>query len=114
MVIVKGIIPVRDEAREQALALVQQLARQARDEEGCLCYEVYVQADAPRIIMLWQQWTNLDALEDHFDSDYLDLFLDGIQDLIDGDVHSLHFDVDDEDHHPDLPAMTLADGIVLH
>lgn len=116
MVIVKGVIPVRNEVRESALALVQALARRARDEEGCLSYEVYVQADAPRIIMLWQQWTTLDALEDHFDSDHLDTFLDSIPDMIDGDVHSLHFDVSDEDETelPEPSALSLADDTVLH
>lgn len=116
MVIVKGVIPVRDEVRESALSLVQSLARSARDEEGCLSYEVYVQADSPRVIMLWQQWTDLDALEQHFDSDHLDAFLDRIPDMIDGEVHSLRFDVADEDdgEPPELPILSLGEGTVLH
>lgn len=116
MVIVKGVIPVRDEVRESALSLVQSLARSARDEEGCLSYEVYVQADSPRVIMLWQQWTDLDALEQHFDSDHLDAFLDRIPDMIDGEVHSLRFDVADEDggELPELPVHSLGDDTVLH
>lgn len=114
MVIVKGVIPVRDETRHIALALAQELASEARDEDGCLCYEVYVQADSPRVIMLWQQWETLDALERHFDSEHLDLFLDRIPDMIDGEVHSVHFDVDDDDDSQELAAVTLADGTVVH
>lgn len=116
MVIVKGVIPVRDEVRESALALVQTLARNARDEDGCLCYEVYVRADSPRVIMLWQQWTDLDALEQHFDSEHLDAFLDCIPDMIDGEVHSLRFDVADEDgpEPAELPVLGLGDDTVLH
>ncbi|MCQ6263200.1 antibiotic biosynthesis monooxygenase [Alcanivorax sp. MM125-6] len=116
MVIVKGLIPVRDNLRESAVALAQHLARQARDEEGCLSYEVYLKADSPRVIMLWQQWTDLDALERHFESDYLDDFLDRIPDMIDGEVHSLHFDVteDGEEAPAGQTVTTLADGTMLH
>ncbi|ASK35100.1 putative quinol monooxygenase [Alloalcanivorax mobilis] len=115
MVIVKGVIPVRDATRDKALALIQELASHARDEDGCLSYEVYVKADAPRVIMLWQQWRTLDALERHFDSDHLDLFLDRIPEMIDGEVHSLHFDVsDDEDEGNDPSGMMLADDTVVH
>ena len=56
MVIVKGVIPVRDTLRDSAVALAQELATQARAEHGCVSYEVYVKADTPRVIMLWQQW----------------------------------------------------------
>ncbi|MFP1684104.1 putative quinol monooxygenase [Alloalcanivorax sp. C16-1] len=116
MVIVKGLIPVRDNLRESAVALAQELAQQARDEQGCLSYEVYVKADAPRVIMLWQQWTDLDALERHFDSEHLDDFLDRIPDMIDGEVHSLRFDVTEDGEEPPAgPAPSaLADGTVLH
>jgi quinol monooxygenase YgiN len=52
MVIVKGVIPVRDTLRDSAVALAQELATQARAEHGCVSYEVYVKADTPRVIML--------------------------------------------------------------
>lgn len=115
MVIVKGLIPVRDNLRESAVALAQQLARRARVERGCLSYEVYVKADAPRVIMLWQQWTDLDALERHFDSEYLDDFLDQIPEMIDGEVHSLRFDVTEDGKEPPTEAgALLADDTILH
>lgn len=118
MVIVKGLIPVRADARESALSLVQTLARRTRSEHGCLSCEVYVQADSPQVIMLWQQWRTLDALEHHFDSDHMDTFLECIPDMIDGEVHSLRFDVTDDGDEPDdasdwsMP--TVAKGTVLH
>ncbi|WP_133492875.1 putative quinol monooxygenase [Alcanivorax sp. 24] len=119
MVIVKGLIPVRDDLRDDALALIQTLASEARLEEGCVSYEVYVQADSPRVIMLWQQWRNLDALERHFDSDHLDDFLDRIPDMIDGEVHSLRFDVtgENEEEIEEAPPrfdVVLGDDTVLH
>lgn len=65
MVIVKGLIPVRDDLRDDALALIQTLAREARLEEGCVSYEVYVQADSPGSSCYGSSgaiWTPLNAI----------------------------------------------------
>ncbi|MGB1220278.1 MAG: putative quinol monooxygenase [Alcanivoracaceae bacterium] len=93
MIIVKGSIPVRTEDRPQALALVQELARESRHERGCLVYDVLVQADAPEVIVLWQQWSCVEALEEHFASSHVDAFLDAIPDFIEGEVTSARFEV---------------------
>ncbi|MDX1803048.1 MAG: putative quinol monooxygenase [Alcanivorax sp.] len=121
MIIVKGSIPVKETDQPQALALVQSLAKAARGDAGCLAYEVYLQADEPRVIMVWQQWANMDALETHFASEHVDAFLDAIPDMIDGDVTSSHFDVTHQNGEPlpeldaaEPPAVVLADNITLH
>lgn len=120
MIIVKGSIPVKEDDRSQALALVQEMARVSRGESGCLAYEVYLQADQPRVIMVWQQWRNISALEQHFASDHVDTFLDAIPTMIDGDVISTRFDVTAEDGEPldedmlEQPPVVLADNITLH
>lgn len=93
MIIVKGSIPVRSEDQPQALALVQELAQTSRHERGCLVYDVLVQADAPEVIVLWQQWSCIEALEEHFASSHVDAFLDAIPDFIEGEVTSARFEV---------------------
>ena len=93
MIIVKGSIPVRPEQQDQALALVHNLAEVSRTERGCMAYEVLLQADAPEVIVLWQQWSSIEALENHFASDHVDAFLDAIPDFIDGEVTSARFEV---------------------
>ncbi|WP_040296940.1 putative quinol monooxygenase [Alcanivorax hongdengensis] len=122
MIIVKGSFPVKENDQPRALDLVQALARAARKDRGCLAYEVYLQADEPRVIMVWQQWTSLDALETHFASSHVDSFLDAIPDMLDGDVTSTHFDVTHQDGEPlaedmdghDIAPLVLADNITLH
>ncbi|MBQ24322.1 putative quinol monooxygenase [Alcanivorax sp.] len=120
MIIVKGSFPVKEDEQPQALELVQALASASRGERGCLAYEVYLQADAPRVIMVWQQWSNLDALEIHFGSEHVDAFLDAIPDMIDGDVTSARFDVSSMDGDPivedvsEIAPVVLADNIILH
>jgi quinol monooxygenase YgiN len=119
MIIVKGSIPVKSERRQEAVALIQALAEASRAEMGCLAYEVYIQADCPETIVIWQQWDSLDALEDHFASDHVDCFLDAIPDLIEGEVTSAQFDVQQADWSEqeealELPRVQYADNIVLH
>ena len=120
MIIVKGSFPIKSDQQPEALELVQQLASASRKEQGCLAYEVYVQADEPRVIMVWQQWRCLDSLEGHFGSEHVDAFLDAIPDLIDGEVSSARFDVSGVDGEPvvdepqDIAPVVLADNITLH
>ena len=120
MVIVKGSIPVKESQQRQALELVESLARASREEPGCLAYEVYQQAFAPQMIVVWQQWRSLDALERHFDSAHVDAFIDAIPELIDGDVETQRFDVISEDGElldddlPAFPKVLLAGDITVH
>lgn len=120
MIIVKGSFPIKADQQPVALDLVQSLASASRKEPGCLSYEVYVQADEPRVIMVWQQWSSLDALELHFGSDHVDAFLDAIPDLIDGDVQSARYDVTSVDGEPvieeakESAPVVLAGNITVH
>ena len=120
MIIVKGAIPVKTEQQKEAVDLVEMLAHASREERGCLAYEVYLRADDPDTIVIWQQWACLEALEDHFASDHVDAFLDAIPDLIDGEVESARFEVQsmDDGSEPldavELPQVQLADDLVLH
>lgn len=120
MIIVKGSFPVKQDQQPEALELVQALAKSSRVERGCLAYEVYLQADEPRVIVVWQQWIDLDALEIHFGSEHVDVFLDAIPDMIDGEVTSARFDVSSLDGEPvveevaEIAPLVLADNITLH
>lgn len=120
MIIVKGSIPVKTDHREEAVALVESLAERSRSESGCLSYEVYVKADAPQVIVIWQQWTSMDALEAHFCSEHVDCFLDAIPDYIDGQVTSEHYDVgvgshaDTESSVPERHHLEFAEGTRIH
>lgn len=119
MIIVKGSIPVRQEDRDEAVALIRELAEASRCEQGCVAYEVYLSVDEPETVVLWQQWSSLDALESHFASEHVDAFLDLIPDYIDGQVTSARFDVreevsDEPEEAPEPPRIQYADSILLH
>lgn len=119
MIIVKGSIPVCREEREEAVALIRELADASRREKGCIAYEVYLSVDDPGTVVLWQQWTSVDALESHFASDHVDAFLDVIPDYIEGQVTSARFDVREEvleesEEALEPPRVHFAGNIQLH
>lgn len=119
MIIVKGEFPIKAQCREQAVALVRALADAARAEDGCLSYEVYLPIDHADVIVVWQQWRSVTALETHFESDHLDAFLDAIPDLIAGDVTSVRFDVRDmdgdiDDNEVPCSPVMFGDEVTLH
>lgn len=122
MIIVKGTIPLNREDREEAVALIREMADSSRRESGCLAYEVYLSVDDPDTVVLWQQWRSLDALEAHFASEHVDAFLEMIPDYIGGEVISERFDViaeaDDTGEPGDEPVearrIRFADSIVMH
>ncbi len=124
MIIVKGTIPLDREDREEAVALIREMADSSRRESGCLAYEVYLSVEDPDTVVLWQQWSSLEALENHFASDHVDAFLDVIPDYIDGQVISERFDVraessdatggDVRDESAEPSRVHLADNVVVH
>ena len=124
MIIVKGTIPLDREDREEAVALIREMADSSRRESGCLAYEVYLCVEDPDTVVLWQQWSSLEALEKHFASDHVDAFLDVIPDYIDGQVISERFDVraessdatggDIRDENAGPSRVHLADNVVVH
>lgn len=118
MIIVKGVIPVLADRREEALTLVSRLARAARAETGCLDYDVCVRLDQPNSLVLFQQWRDLDALERHFASPHVEDFIDAIPELIEGDVESIHFEVLSEAPAGEADGgrerIHLCEGVTLH
>lgn len=58
----------------------------------------------------------MDDLECYFDFDYLDVFLDWIFDMIDGEVYFMCFDVIDEDGElvVELFVVEVVEGIILY
>ena len=57
MIIVHGTFPVKAESRDDALALMRQMALASRAEQGCISYEFYVGLTDPNTIpnTMWSQ-----------------------------------------------------------
>lgn len=86
MIIVHGNIPLKPECREEALKLARVMAAATQNEEGCVSYDFYIGLSDPNTLLLFQEWETMDALMGHFQTKHMKSFLDGIPDLISGEI----------------------------
>ncbi len=93
MIIVHGTIPVKAEARDEALDLARTMAAATRVEPGCLSYDFYVGLTEPNKLMLFQEWESMEALMAHFKTEHMDAFLRELPELLDGEITTRRYAV---------------------
>lgn len=93
MIIVHGTFPVKSEVRDDALELMRQMAVASREEQGCISYEFYVGLSDPNVLLLFQEWESVDALQGHFETDHMEEFLKVLPDVLDGEVATRRYEV---------------------
>jgi len=86
VIIVQGSIPVRPECRDQAISMAKNMVEASRLEIGCVSYDFYVGLADPNTLMLFQEWESLDALQAHFETQHMDVFLQQLPDILSGEV----------------------------
>ena len=86
MIIVHGNIPLKPDSREEALKLARVMATETQNEEGCISYDFYVGLSDPNTLLLFQEWESMDALMGHFQTQHMKSFLDGLPDLVSGEI----------------------------
>lgn len=93
MIIVHGTFPVKADARDDALELMREMASASRAEHGCISYEFYVGLTDPNMLLLFQEWESVDALQGHFETDHMEEFLRVLPDVLDGEVATRRYEV---------------------
>jgi len=97
MIIVHGTIPLRPDARDQALDLARRMADATRAEEGCVSYDFYIGLSDPNTLMLFQEWADMQALMDHFQTGHMETFLRELPDLVAGEIMTRRYAVQSMD-----------------
>ncbi len=109
MIIVHGFVSYRHACRDRALQLFGEIARTARQEPGCLRYEVFLAATGAPSLFLLQEWDNLDALSSHFRAEDMERLVQSLPDVLDGEIDTRRFEI------PDLePAVREGPRPVVH
>ena len=93
MIIVHGTFPVKSEVRDDALELMRQMAVASRAEDGCISYEFYVGLSDPNVLLLFQEWESVDALQGHFETEHMEEFLKILPNVLDGEVATRRYEV---------------------
>jgi quinol monooxygenase YgiN len=103
MIIVHGIIPIRPDAREQALDMARRMTEASKSEPGCVSYDFYVGLSDPNCLMLFQEWETMEALMAHFQTPHMEVFLQELPHVVSGEIITRRFAVqsmDDESEEP--------------
>ena len=93
MIIVHGTFPIKAEVRDYALDLMREMASASRAEKGCITYEFYVGLSDPNVLMLFQEWASVDALQGHFETEHMEAFLQQLPSILAGEVATRRYEV---------------------
>ena len=93
MIIVHGTFPIKAAVRDYALDLMREMAIASRAEEGCVTYEFYVGLSDPNVLLLFQEWVSVDALQSHFETEHMEVFLQQLPSVLDGEVATRRYEV---------------------
>jgi quinol monooxygenase YgiN len=108
MIIVHGIIPLRADTRDQALEMARRMASATQAEPGCIAYDFYVGLEDPNRLLLYQEWSSMEALMAHFQTPHMEAFLRDLPHVVAGEITTRRFAVqsveDDSDERAPTPA----------
>ncbi|MGA1674910.1 MAG: putative quinol monooxygenase, partial [Pseudomonadales bacterium] len=88
MIIVHGIIPLRPDTRDQALAMARRMAEATQAEPGCIAYDFYVGLGDPNRLLLFQEWESMEALAAHFETPHMDQFMRELPHVLAGEIQT--------------------------
>ena len=78
MLVVTGIIEVSEDSLTAAKALAGPMGTASRAEAGCHAYAFYQDFEDPTKIRIYEEWTDLAALEAHFTTPHMAAFAEGL------------------------------------
>ena len=81
---------------------MQDMARFSRQESGCITYEFYVGLSNPNLVLLFQEWSSVEALESHWETDHMKTFLGQLPQILDGEVATRRYEVRSNDVDSDM------------
>ena len=102
MIIIHGSFPIKSEGREEAIKKMQDMARFSQQESGCITYEFYVGLSNPNLVLLFQEWSSVEALESHWETDHMKTFLGQLPKILDGEVATRRYEVRSNDFDSDM------------
>jgi quinol monooxygenase YgiN len=93
MIIVHGQFPILKEQQARAHKLMQEMAAASRLETGCVSYEFYAALTNPCKLLLFQEWESVEALQDHFETDHMEIFLTHLPEILAGEIVTRRYEV---------------------
>jgi quinol monooxygenase YgiN len=82
MIVVIGRVRTDAQRREALLRVGQAVAAASRAEPGCLDYRLYEDSETDNDFVFVEEWSDQDALEQHFATPHLREFMGAVQSTI--------------------------------
>ena len=95
MLVVLTTLPLVPDRRDEALALVERLAENTRSEPGTASYWATVDVQDPNVVRFVERYEDVAAAEAHQDADYYREFNERLPVLVDGDIETTQFVLDE-------------------
>lgn len=95
MIIVHGFVSYRLAGRDAAVQIFHEIAKTARNEPGCLRYEVFLSVSGGPTLFLLQEWENLDSLTSHFRTEEMERLVQKLPEVLDGEIDTRRFEIPD-------------------
>ena len=93
MVVLHADVPIKPEARERWLSIVDAVAKASRAEEACRGYRIYEDIETPNSFAFVEEWDNLDGLYRHYQTKHFAEFSAALPEVLagppEGSVHEV-------------------------
>lgn len=88
MIISHGKFIIRENQLENAKIEMKKMAKHSVKEPGCISYDYFFSLTNPKVVMLFQEWESIAAINQHFNTKHMSEFLAKLPELIDGEIIS--------------------------
>ena len=91
MIVVRVLMNVKPDNRDQFVTVMEQDAAQSRAFEGCQRFDLYQSPSNPRAFVLYEEWASQEAFDVYRNSDYLKGRFGVVMPLLDGNPDSAYY-----------------------
>jgi quinol monooxygenase YgiN len=96
MIMVQSTFHLQPGSKAEVMALMKNMVRLSRQEEGCLSYEYFEGITDSNQVILLQEWSDAESLQEHYQTDHMDEFLGKLGEYLESPVVTRSFVSPDE------------------
>ena len=78
MLIVSGLVEIKPENAQAAIAAAREMAIASNEEAGCHSYAFYADLEVEGRFRVFEEWEDLAALEEHFETPHMKAFREAL------------------------------------
>lgn len=86
MIVSHGKFVIRPEQLERAKKLMSEMVDNTLKEPGCISYDYFISMSRPNVVMLFQEWESVEAVNLHFTTAHMAKFLSEIPELLESEI----------------------------